>query len=204
MSLSKITGWIFKTMYTSSINPTKSGFATASFENPYASVSADNVLLWDSSTVIKAGSDTYEKRASLLITLSEPITIMQYKLQQLKNYRFVTNWTLEVSLNSNTFKMVDMRNENLCDTKVNNDCGVLTEKVFTLTVPRIKFNIARLTVLKDSCSTYYMHLGAIDFFVVKGNECMTCKRSRRIRDYISLSLLLSHDFLLENKQLIMN
>ena len=181
-------GWIFNDMYKKSQKPNQFGIATASFESPYSSISADDVLLWDASTTVHVGCDNGENKASLLITFSEIITITHYRLQQNANKRFLTKWKLEGAISPHAFKTIDTRDENLCNDITRCECSKLTEKTYNLTVPRTKLKFARLTLEKDSCNTYYMHLGAIDFKIVQTNKCTQMKSIYRNNNLYSILL----------------
>ena len=106
---------------------------------------------------------------SINYTFSNLITVSSYILEIKSGNRFPTAWRLDVSNDGIDFTTIDERNDPLCHSKSNCDCGASTSRIFTIPTTTAKY-FRLIQTEKDSCGTYTFHLSTFDLFGFSGKN----------------------------------
>ena len=167
--------WIIKKIYDHSIDPIVTGFVDAEYTTTsYVMSEATNILTRNTSEAC------YLREAlnkGIIITFKEPIIITKYMLQTTAKRRYLKGWKIEVSNDGISYMKIDEREENFCFENITNgnfiDCGVLTNRAFSIPVTTIK-NLRLIMTKQDSCGTYNLELTGFDVFGTLSNHNIYC------------------------------
>ena len=92
---------------------------------------------------------------------------MRYKV----NIRYFTGWNLMVSIDQQSYAVIDDKDEHFCFGRTSgNDCNETTTRTFN--VPISTANSTKITMTKpDSRNSYWFQPSNIDFYVISDLFC---------------------------------